>query len=126
MGGCCCACNRASLILEDPSIIIKARVGDIGVGTARAARLKVQGACDGVMYVDGDTLRYMGFCVYSTKLQNVTNIEVVDEGYVVIGREQPLVLRPGLKISLQDGRMIAVAVPEAHAFAEMLRKVVPS
>ena len=129
MGGCCCAFNRASLILEDPSITIKARVGDIWIGRGHVARLSVQG-CDGVMYVDGDTLRYMGYCVYSTRLHDVTNIEVVDDGYVLNagfhGQLQPLVLRPGLKISLRDGRMIAVAVPEAHAFAEMLRKVVPS
>ena len=126
MGGCCCACNRASLILEDPSITIKARVGDICIRGGRVAGLTSQGCCDGVMYVDGDTLRYMGYCVYSTRLHDVTNIEVVDDGYVLTSAGQPLVLRPGLKISLRDGRMIAVAVPEAHAFAEMLRKVVPS
>ena len=124
MGGCCCR-DRHALLMEDPTITIKARVGDIGIGSAHVTRLRSQGCCDGVMFVYGDTLRYHGYCVYSTRLANVASIEVVDGEYVSIGGRH-LVLRPGLKISLRDGRMIAVAVPEAHAFAEMLRKVVPS
>lgn len=74
------------------------------------SRLRSQGCCDGVMLVHGGTLGYHGYCVYSTRLQNVTSIEVVDGGYVVIGGWH-LVLRQGLKILLQDGSMIAVAVP---------------
>ena len=124
MGGLCCACHRAPQILEDPSITIKARAGDFGVGGAHVSHHTVRGGCEGVIYVDDDSLRYVGCCVYSTRLENITNIEVVD-GYVLMGGKR-LVLRPGLKISLKNGSMIAVAVPEAQAFAGMLSKVVPS
>ena len=123
MGGCCCR-NRNALLMESPTITIKARVGDIGIGTAHVSLLRSQACCDPVMFVSGNTLRYTGCYVYGTRLQSVTNIEVVDDGYALIGGRH-LVLRPGLKISLQDGSMIAVAVPEAYAFAEMLRTVVP-
>ena len=125
MGGCCCACYGVTQVLEDPSVTIKTRVGDIGIGSARVAVLSVRGACGGVMYVDGDTLRYMGCCVYSTKLKDITIIEVVDIGYVLIGGKH-VVLRPGLKISLNNGSTIAVAVPEPRSFADVLRKAVPA
>ena len=125
MGACCCACLRVPQVLEDPSVAIKARVGDIGIGDEYVAIIHVRGACEGVMYVDGDTLRYMGCCVYSTKLKDITNIEVVDSGYVVIGGNY-VELRPGLKISLNNGSTIAVAVPEPRSFADVLRKAVPA
>ena len=124
MGGLCCACYRAPQILEDPGITIKARAGDFGVCGAHGSSLTINGCYGGVIYVDDDSLRYVGCCVYATRLENITHIEVVD-GHVVIGNQR-LVLRPGLKISLKNGSMIAVAVPEAHAFAGMLSKVVPS
>ena len=125
MGACCCACLRVPQVLEDPSVAIKARVGDIGIGDEYVAIIHVRGACEGVMYVDGDTLRYMGCCVYSTKLKDITIIEVVDIGYVLIGGKH-VVLRPGLKISLNNGSTIAVAVPEPRSFADVLRKAVPA
>ena len=129
MGGCCCASFQVAQVLEDPSIIYKARVGHIGIGTTRVAILKIQVNWEGVMFVDGDTLRYtagkMGCCEYSTKVENIASIEVIDNGHVMV-RGDYVILNPGLKISLKNGRMIAVAVPEAHAFADMLSKVVLS
>ena len=124
MGACCCAAYQVPQVLEDPSITVKARVGHIGIGTARVARLKIQVDWEGVMFVDGDNLRYtagkLRCCEYSTKVQNITNVEVVDNGYVVVGGGY-VVLSPGLKISLNNGSLIAVAVPEAHGFADMLK-----
>ena len=124
MGACCCASYQVPQVLEDPSITVKARVGHIGIGTARVARLKIRMNRETVMFVEGDNLRYtagmMRCCEYSTKVQNITNVEVVDNGYVVVGGSY-VVLRPGLKISLNNGSVIAVAVPEARSFADMLK-----
>ncbi len=133
MGCCCCCAARLEEILDDPTIQLKAEVGDIAI-VQKHYHSQLAGPCvRGAMYVQDGALRYRPacgrtFCCSSCyrvyQLSSITKVELLEHQTVSLSttsqyRQQPV--RCGLKISLNTDTVIVVVMSEAPVFGPRLR-----
>ena len=136
----CCFCRPDTEVLNDPSVIVHATVGDIAFDKAcRCGEATVEKGCEGLMYVKENVLYYEialsqgRLCCLSLRqaynVTDITSIEVFEdrvEGF----KNKFIILRPGLKIAVkpQSGSVttIFVAMPEATEFAAKLKELIPA
>ncbi len=135
--GCCCCSNS---ILDDPSVVASARIGDV-------IFLNYYGSVnkEGWMYIQHNRLYYYHTCINvccsrynlcggesSFDLTNIAKVEVIDNqsfstGIALFGTGSMLCLHPGLKLTFNpvhnNSPVIAIIqMPDAHKFASYLQQ----
>ena len=131
----CCLGRPVTDVEKDPSVSSYVDVGDIFI-VRGSVRTEVKGCCNGLMYIQGDSLNYetrcgsnlcCGCCRHRFQLAQINAVEIVDSQQMTVlqvGRfeRHGIRLTPGLKITADPNIAIYVAMPDAAMFGEHLKE----
>ena len=139
----CCLCRPITSVSRDPTVTIRATVGDVFFDYGLYQSYNVGGCASGLMYVKEDSLVYECICCgrlcclfcrccgsccgKSFDLDELTSVEVLENQSFSIRDRQSVLwinLNPGLRIKVKrpSGTEVTVLVQmqDAHEFAAQL------
>lgn len=122
----CCFCHSLSKVENDPKVSDLVTVGDIGIYRGMMSVIRIQGCCNGIMYIKNDSLyyetKYGGALCCSCfrqrfRLSDIKKVEPLPYGPITIA---------GLKITVVSPSQIVttvlVVMPDAATFSPQLGK----
>lgn len=123
----CCLCHPLSDVEQNPAISTYTEVGDIVIAQGVSVR-QVKGCCNGLMYIQGDSLYYetkLGgrlccrCCRYRLKLSSIDIVDILNNEMLrFVGGA--IHLTPGLRISAYPNITVLVVMPDAAIFGPQL------